>query len=188
VSARRRTTYDDLCKVPQYKVAEIINGELIVSPRPASPHARAASAVGSDLFGAFDGPPGSARGPGGWWILVEPELHFGEDVLVPDIAGWRRQRMPLLPNVAAFTEVPDWVCEVVSASTAQTDRAHKTRIYAREQVGHLWMVDPLARTLEVYRLEGGRWVVASTHGGAERACAEPFQAVELDIGRWWLQP
>ena len=169
-------------------VAEIIDGDLILSPRPASPHARAASAIGSDLFAAFDDPAGSERGPGGWWILFGPELHFVEDVLVPDLAGWRRERMPVLPNVAAFEQAPDWACEVVSPSTAQTDRARKMRVYAREQVGHLWLVDPLARTLEVSRLERERWVVASTHGGAERVRAESFEAIELEISRWWLEP
>lgn len=187
-SARRRATYEDLCKVPEYKVAEIIDGELIVSPRPASPHARAASAIGSDLFGAFDGPPGSTRGPGGWWILFEPELHFGADVIVPDLAGWRRERMPVLRDVAAFEQAPDWACEVVSPTTGRIDRARKMFIYAREEIGHLWMVDPLARTLEVYRLEGRRWIVASAHGDAEAVRAEPFEEVELAIVRWWLEP
>src|SRR5207249_2269272 len=99
------------------------------------------------------GAPGGADRPGGWWILFEPELHLGENVLVPDHAGWRRERMPLLPDVAAFTLAPDWVCEVISPSTAHIDRGRKLRAYAREQVAHLWFVDPLARTIEVYRLE-----------------------------------
>jgi len=186
-SARRRATYDDLLAVPEHKVAEIIDGELIVSPRPASPHARAASVMGADLLGAFDRPPGSGGAPRGWWILYEPELHLGEDVLVPDLAGWRRDRMAVLPNVAAFEQPPDWACEVVSPSTVRIDRERKMRVYARERVGHLWIVDPIVRTLEVYRLEDGRWVVVSAHGGTDRVRAEPFEAVELEIGRWWLE-
>ena len=185
-TAKRRATYDDLIAVPDNLVAEIIDGELITSPRPASPHALASSRIGAALVPAFDGPTGSGI-PGGWWLLDEPELHLGEDVIVPDIAGWQRVRMPILPNVVGFTQPPDWVCEVVSPSTGAIDRGRKMRIYAREQVGYHWIVDPLARTLEVYRLEGGRWVVASTHAAAERVRAEPFDAVELDIGRWWLE-
>jgi len=139
----------------------------------------------SALFERFDGPPGSPSAPGGWWILYEPELHFGDDVLVPDLAGWRRTRMPALGNVAAFRQAPDWACEIISRRTARIDRGHKMRIYAREGVAHLWIVDPLARTIEVYRLEDGHWVVAATHGGDGPIRAEPFDAVELDTARWW---
>jgi Uma2 family endonuclease len=187
-SARRRpVTYDDLAKVPEHMVAEIIGGELVTSPRPASPHALAAAGILRDLAG-FHGPPGGPARPGGWWILMEPELHLGADVLVPDIAGWRHERMAAVPNVAAFELAPDWVCEVVSPSTAQIDRARKMQIYARESVGHLWLVDPLARTIEAYRLRAGQWIVASTHGGSEPIRAEPFDGVEIDPARWWLEP
>jgi len=185
-TARRRATYDDLIAVPDNLVAEIIDGELVTSPRPASPHALAATRIGTALGGPFDRPPGGGL-PGGWWLLFEPELHLGEDVIVPDFAGWRRDRMPVLPNVVGFTQPPDWVCEVVSPRTGAIDRGRKMRIYARERVGHLWMVDPLARTLEIYRLEDNRWVVAGTHAASEHVRPEPFDAVELDIGRWWLE-
>ena len=185
-TARRRATYDDLIAVPDNLVAEIIDGELVTSPRPASPHALAATRIGTDLGGPFDRPPGGGL-PGGWWLLFEPELRLGEDVIVPDFAGWRRERMPVLPNVVGFTQPPDWVCEVVSPRTGAIDRGRKMRIYARERVGHLWMVDPLARTLEIYRLEADRWIVASTHAASERVRPEPFDAMELDIGRWWLE-
>jgi Uma2 family endonuclease len=184
--ARRRATYDDLLKVPDWKVAEIIDGELIVSPRPATPHAYVSSIVGVDVGGRFHGPPGDPDRPGGWWLLDEPELHLGEDVLVPDLAGWRRARLPVLPAAAFLTEVPDWVCEVISPSTATIDRARKMRIYAREGVGHLWLIDPAPRTLEVYRLENGRWIVAANHGGDDVIRAEPFAAVGLALERWWL--
>jgi len=184
--APHRATYDDLLKVPEHFVAEIIDGELIATPRPASPHAYAASVMGSDLIGPFGRPPGGAGQPGGWWILDEPELHLGGDVIVPDVGGWRRDHMPVLPNVAAFVQAPDWACEVVSPSTGTIDRGRKMGIYARERVGHLWIVDPILRTLEVYRLQDQRWMVASTHGGDDRVHAEPFDAVELEISRWWL--
>src|SRR5262245_9089971 len=185
-AAPRRATYDDLIAVPDPLVAEIVDGELLASPRPATPHARAASAIGSDLFGGFDGPPGSAGRPGGWWILDEPELHLGQDVLVPDVAGWRIERMPSIPDVVGITVVPDWVCEVISPTTGRLDRTRKMPIYAREGVRHAWLVDPLARTLEVYRLEAGGWVVAVAHGGDVSERVEPFAALALEIGRWWM--
>src|SRR3989442_11292342 len=157
---RRRATYADLLEVPEHLVAEIIDGELITSPRPALPHALAASAMAADTGGPFGRPPGGRDVPGGWWILVEPELHLGEDVLVPDLAGWRRERLPAIPDAAALSLPPDWACEIVSSSTGALDRGRKMQVYACERVGHLWIVDPGPRTVEGYRLEGGRWIVA----------------------------
>jgi Uma2 family endonuclease len=185
--ARRRATYEDLLKVPDILIAEIIDGELITSPRPASPHARAASIIGR-VLDPFDQRPGGSGGPpGGWWILFEPELHLGADILVPDLAGWRRERMPILANVPYFELAPDWVCEVVSPTTGRIGRVRKMPIYAREKVGRVWLVDPLMRTLEVYRLEGQRWILLSTHGDTEIVRTEPFEAIELDMSRWWLE-
>jgi Uma2 family endonuclease len=110
-------------------------------------------------------------------------------VLVPDLAGWRRERMPKMPNVPAFELPPDWSCEVVSPSTERIDRARKMGIYARVKVGHLWLVNPLVRTLEVYRLDGdGTWTLMATHEGNARVRAVPFDAVELELSRWWLEP
>jgi len=185
--ARRRATYEDLIALPENKVGEIIDGELYDSPRPASLHTLAASGIGSDLFGRFNRPRNGPDAPGGWWILDQPELHVGSDVIVPDLAAWRRERMPRIPDVAYFELAPDWVCEVVSPRTGILDRRRKMPIYAREGVSHLWIVDPILRTLEVYRIESGRWVVASTHGGDDLVRAEPFDAVELEITRWWLE-
>jgi Uma2 family endonuclease len=180
--SKPRATYDDLLKLPEHVVGELIDGELFVSPRPALPHAHVASVLGVDLGGPFDRGRG---GPGGWWILFEPELHFGADVLVPDLAGWRRERLPRVPRGAALELAPDWVCEVVSPSTARLDRTRKMNVYARVKVPYLWLIDPLAMTLEIFRLEGERWVLFSTHAGAEKVRAEPFAAVELDLGSWW---
>jgi Uma2 family endonuclease len=183
VTVRRRATYEDLLAVPDHLVAEILNGELVTSPRPGAPHAYTAGKVFRDVNTHFDGPAGG--GGGGWWILFEPELHLAKDVLVPDLGGWRHERMPAFPNVAFFELAPDWACEVSSPSTARIDRVHKRAIYAREGVGHLWLVDALARTLEIFRLERGRWVVAAVHGGDDVVRAEPFEGLEIDLARWW---
>jgi Uma2 family endonuclease len=185
VQTKRRATYEDLLRVPDTKVAEIVDGELVVSPRPASPHAFAATQIATRLSMAFQGTDAES-GPGGWWILVEPELHLADDVLVPDVAAWRCERMPAVPNVAAFTLAPDWLCEIVSPSSGRHDRVVKMRCYAREAVAAVWLVDPLARTLESLRLEGGRWTVVSSHGGDEVVRVEPFEAVEIRLARWWL--
>jgi Uma2 family endonuclease len=185
-TARRQATYEDLLKVPDILIAEIVDGELVTSPRPAFPHAQVTSAVNQDL-GPFSRRPGSSGGPGGWWILFEPELHLGADILVPDLAGWRRERMPVLADEPYSELAPDWICEVVSPSTARVDRVRKMPTYARERVSHLWLIHPGLQTLEVYRLEGQQWVVASSHVGADSVRAEPFEAVELDMSRWWLE-
>jgi Uma2 family endonuclease len=180
----RPATYEDLLKVSDIMVAEIVDGELHASPRPAPPHARAGSSL-SVLVGPFDHGIG---GPGGWWILYEPELHFGDDVLVPDWAGWRRTRMPSLPETAYFPLVPDWVCEIVSPSTASLDRRRKLTIYARERVAHAWLIDPLAQTLEVLRLESKRWTILATYGGADVVRVEPFADIELPLASLWVPP
>lgn len=175
-------TYEDLCRVPGNQVAELLGGDVYASPRPAAPHAVASSALGVEVGGAYQFGRG---GPGGWWILDEPELHLAADVLVPDLAGWRRQRMPEKPEGAYFTLAPDWVCEVVSPGTARLDRVLKLPIYARESVGQAWLVDPLERTLEVFRLESGGWRLAGAYGDDALVRAEPFEAFELDLLHLW---
>jgi Uma2 family endonuclease len=183
---KRRATYEDLMQVPDHLVAEIIDGELVTSPRPATPHARACSVIGQDLA-PFDRQAGGPGGPGGWWVLDEPELHLGGDILVPDLAAWRHERMPAIPNVAFFTLAPDWICEVISPRTGRIDRTRKMMIYAREGVHHLWLVDPLANTIEVYRLDAERWMVAGSHGGDDIVGVEPFGAIPIALARWWLE-
>jgi len=178
----RPATYEDLLKVPDIMVAEIVGDELHASPRPAPRHARAGASLGVLIGGPFDLGRG---GPGGWWILYEPELHAGRNVLVPDLAGWRRSRMPSLPETAYFPLAPDWICEVLSPSTASLDRVQKLAVYAREQVKHAWLIDPDARTLEVLRLESGRWTILATHAGGEVVRAEPFAEVELELAALW---
>ena len=183
--SRRPATYDDLLRVPDHLVAEILDGELHTSPRPAPRHADASSGLGGALRGPFDRGRG---GPGGWRILAEPELHLRSDVVVPDLAGWRRTRLPALPQEAYFSIAPDWVCEVVSPSTAAIDRVKKLAIYAREHIAHAWLVDPIAHTLEVLRLDAGRWMIVSTASGLDVVRAEPFDAIELDLSLLWEVP
>jgi Uma2 family endonuclease len=178
-----RATYEDLLKVPEHLVAEIIDGELITSPRPASPHSWASSQLGGALLPPFMNGRG---GPGDWIILDEPELHLGGDVLVPDLAGWRRTRLPRPLNAPYFTLAPDWVCEVLSPSTERLDRERKMPIYAREGVRHVWHIDPREHVLDVYRLEGGAWRGLASFLDEERARAEPFDALALELELLWM--
>lgn len=185
MAGKKPATYADLEALPPQFVGEISAGELYASPRPAYAHTRAASALGVRIGGPFDH---GINGPGGWLILDEPELHLGDDVLVPDLAGWRRERLPknLRGELPYFTLPPDWVCEIVSPGTARLDRTRKKPTYARAGVGHIWLLDPIARTLEVSRLEAGRWVDAGGYGGEESVRAEPFDAVILPLGELWV--
>jgi Uma2 family endonuclease len=178
----RPATYDDLAKLPDHLVAEIVDGELHASPRPAPRHAVAYARATRLLESAFHS---GRTGPGGWWILAEPELHLEADVLVPDLAGWRRTRMPRVPETAYFPLAPDWACEILSPSTASLDRTQKLAIYAREGVGHAWLIDPIARTLEILRLEADSWRIVVTHTGEATVRAEPFDAIEFSLAEFW---
>jgi Uma2 family endonuclease len=180
--ARRPATYEDLLRLPDDKIGEIVDGQLYASPRPALPHAVAHSALNSELGAPFQFGRG---GPGGWWILVEPELHLGADVLVPDVAGWRRERLASVPDAPAMTLAPDWVCEILSPSTERMDRVKKLPAYARHGVGHAWLINPATRTLEVFRRDGGSWVLVATHADDAVVRAEPFDAIEIDLLHLW---
>jgi Uma2 family endonuclease len=180
----KRAQYADLFALPPHQVGEIIDGVLYAQPRPAMRHSLASSVLGVEIGSAF----GHGRGgPGGWIILDEPELHFGSepDILVPDLAGWRRERMPELPDVAFLTLAPDWVCEILSPSTHKLDRSKKLPIYQRERVPHVWLVDPIARTLEIFRLDGDTYRFIVTFADDEPCRAEPFDAIELELGALW---
>jgi Uma2 family endonuclease len=183
--SRLPATYDDFLKVPDHLIAEIVDGELYATPRPGPRHADASSALAGLLHGPFDRGRG---GPGGWRILFEPELHFGQDIVVPDLAGWRRERLPQLPDDAYFSLAPDWICEVLSPSTAALDRVKKLGVYARERVEYLWFLDPIGKTLEVLRLEDSRWVIASTSTGSGAFRLPPFDLMEIDLGVLWEAP
>jgi Uma2 family endonuclease len=168
--------------VPDHLVAQIIHGQLITLPRPAPRHARASSIMGGKLVPSYDEGIG---GPGGWWILFEPELHLRPHILVPDLAGWRRERMPSLPETAFFELSPDWVCEVLSPSTQRMDRADKLPIYASFGVGHVWLVDPEAKTLEIFSLNAGHWQLERVWQGEDTVCAPPFEALSFNLGSMW---
>ena len=176
--------YDQLEALPENLTGEIIGGRLYVQPRPTTRHALAESSLGGELYGPYHRGRG---GPGGWWILVEPEIHFVRDVevLVPDLAGWRRDRMPRLPPDHRIEVAPDWVCEILSPSTARTDRVTKMPVYARYGVPYLWLVDPLAQTLEAFALHEGRWTVIGQFQEQAIVSVEPFQEIGLELGALW---
>ncbi len=181
--APRLARYEDLFDLPENLVGEILQGRLHTHPRPAPKHALAYSFLGYTVGAAYGGGIG---GPGGWWILDEPELHWSGDVLVPDLAGWRRERLPALPETAGFELAPDWVCEILSPSTARADRAVKMPLYAREGVGHAWLVDPDLRILEVFRLqEDGHWLLLSTLKDDAPVRQPPFEEVTFSLGGLW---
>ncbi len=178
----RRATYQDVLDAPAHRVAEIVDGTLHAHPRPAPAHAVASSALGGELANPFHF---GRDGPGGWWIIFEPELHLGEDILVPDLAGWRRERMPVLPDTAYFALAPDWGCEVLSASTRRLDLHGKRPIYAREGVAHLWFVDPEDRTLEAFELRKGQWMLIASAKDDEPVRIRPFDAITFSLADLW---
>jgi Uma2 family endonuclease len=180
----RPSLYEQLEALPEGLTGEILDGQLYAQPRPSGPHGLASSSLGYDLVGPFQRGRG---GPGGWWIIDEPELHLIHDAEVdlPDLAGWRRERMPLLPEGHRYTVVPDWVCEVLSPSSESRDRKVKMPIYARFGVAYAWLVDPLARTLEAYALNAGAWREIGRFAGSELVSVAPFDAVTINLDDLW---
>ena len=178
-------TYQDVLNAPPHMVAEVIDGTLYTNPRPDPTHTTASSGLGICI-----GPPFhfGRGGPGGWWILDEPELHLNQDIVVPDLAGWRRERMRELPTETYFTLVPDWVCEVLSPSTRNLDLGVKRAIYAREGVKFLWFVDPMERSLETFQLLGAKWVLIDKLFDNASVSLPPFEAVCFDLDDLWPPP
>ena len=186
MSGKRPATYQDVLDAPEHMIAELIDGELLLSPRPNGPHASIASSLGVELGSRFSHGRGGSEG---WILLLEPELHIDGRVLVPDWAGWRASRMPEVPEGVAFTIPPDWVCEIASKSTEKSDRKKKLPIYASAGVGHVWIIQPRIRSLEVLRLRDGAWVHAGFYSDNDRIRAEPFEQHELDLSAlWWGLP
>jgi len=180
--AQKKATYEDLRRLPDLVVGEIVGGELVATPRPGFRHSSVATGLGAKLGNPFRFGEG---GPGGWVILFEPEVQLGADLLVPDLAGWRKERLPSLPETNWTEVVPDWVCEILSPGTIRLDRVRKMPRYAEAGVPHLWLIDPAAKTLESFRLEAGRWSLLSAFVENDLVRAEPFEAVELDLGLLW---
>jgi Uma2 family endonuclease len=181
--ARRRATYQDVLDAPDDKIAEIVDGVLHLSPWPRIKHQSVTSTLSAVLLTRFQLGGG---GPGDWILINKPELHLGDDILVPDIAAWRSERLPEEEEgVALLTIAPDCICEVLSRSTQRFDRGDKMASYAAAGVKHAWLVHPVRRTLEVFRLCRGRWRALATHQGDERVRAEPFEALELDLTLLW---
>jgi len=187
VAAYADDLYAELEALPEGLTGEIINGRLYAQPRPANLHALAGSNLGGELYSPYHRGRG---GPGGWWILDEPEIHFVRDteVLVPDLGGWRRERLPRLPRDHRIEVAPDWVCEILSPSTARKDRMTKMPAYARYGVAYLWLVDPLVQTLEAFALREGRWTVIGLFQEQEVVSVEPFQDIALELGALWMEP
>ena len=177
-----RADYRDVLNAPAHMVAEVIDGTLHTQARPAMPHAWASSGLSARIKPPFNYGDG---GPGGWWIVFEPELHLGEDILVPDLAGWRRERMPDYPETAYATLAPDWVCEVLSPGTRRLDLHEKRPVYAREGVPHLWLVDPADRTLEAFELHDGQWLLIASAKDDEPVNIRPFDAITFSLGDLW---
>lgn len=181
--AKKSATRSDLEELPENVVGEIIEGTLYTSPRPRPLHANIEGALLEDLRSPFQRGRG---GPGGWWILVEPGIELpGSPEVVPDLGGWRRDRLPELPADAPIQIVPDWVCEILSPATRRLDQLIKKPLYARSGVAYLWIVDLEARTLTTSKLTDGRWVELGVYGESDAVHAEPFVEVEISMSDWW---
>ena len=182
-SVQRSATYADLEAVPAHLVAELLFGSLVTHPRPSGLHGAAALSLGAELVGPFQ--KGRGGGPGGWVFIVEPELHLGPHVVVPDLAGWRVERLPHHPKTPFIETVPDWVCELLSPSTENIDRGPKRRIYATYAVPHMWLIDPVGRRLEAYELRDAHWFLHETYDGDDEVRAPPFSAVPFSLSALW---
>ncbi|MBF0530662.1 MAG: Uma2 family endonuclease [Deltaproteobacteria bacterium] len=182
--AKRKAVYDDLYRLPENMTGEIIEGELHAFPRPHYRHSSIESTLSGELI-----PPyrfGRGGGPGGWIFLIEPEVMLGENLLVPDLAGWKQERLPVPPTGNWTTIVPDWVCEILSPSTFRIDRVRKMPIYATHGVPFLWLIDPIAKLLETFKLKDGAWTVLNNYAENDKVRVEPFQEIEFDLSNlWW---
>lgn len=181
---RKRATYDDLYNLPANMTGEIIDGELIASPRPSRMHVNASSILGGELIPPYRFGKG---GPGGWIILVEPEIAFGDNIIVPDLAGWKIERFPAVEDHNWISVAPDWVCEIVSPGTASIDRVRKMGLYAMHRVPYYWIIDPISKTLEVFENENSKWSVIGSFEGNAKVNAWPFHEIELNLSSLWLE-
>lgn len=181
-SPAKPATYDDLKAVPEHLVAEIIDGALVTHPRPAPRHSLTFIALTDQLTGPFQF---DEDGPGGWVFLAEPELRLGPNIVVPDLAAWRSERMPATPETATIDLPPDWVCEILSASTETRDRTAKMRIYGEAGIPHVWLIDPRQQMLEAFELRDGYWTVLGGWSANGVVRAAPFNAVPFPLEKLW---
>ncbi len=183
--AKEKATYEDLYKIPDNQTGEIIDGQLIVTPRPSRKHVICATALGAAVTAPYQF--GQGNGPGGWIFAIEPEIGLGEQIMVPDLAGWRRGRFPIEEDHNWISAVPDWVCEILSPGTFRTDKVKKMPIYAHHGVGHIWLVDPVAMTMDAFRLESGKWVLLGSFAENDKVRVEPFQQIQINLEVLWLE-
>ena len=179
----RKATYADLFSIPENTTGEIIDGELIVTPKPSPRHSNASALLTATLVPPYRKGMG---GPGGWMILSEVEIMLGDNLLVPDISGWRMERFPGFPKENWISVPPDWVCEILSPDTIRLDRVRKMPIYAEYMIPYLWRLDPIAKTLEVFKLESGKWIFEQAYAEDDKVRAEPFQEIEFALGNFWI--
>ena len=185
-AARYLATFADLSRLPEDVRAEVLDGAVITSPAPLPKHSKAQRALGSFVGGPFDDDDGHG-GPGGWWIFIEVDVLLGpHDIVRPDLAGWRRERLRNPSDQRPISVAPDWVCEVLSPSTVAHDKITKRNLYARCGISHYWIVDVDARTLEAFELVEQRWVLLGTYGEGAQVRIPPFEPVELDVGRIFM--
>ena len=183
--AKNKAVYKDLFDLPENMIGEIIDGELHVTPRPSVRHARVASFLSGEIIPPYQ--LGRGGGPGGWVILAEMEIMLGEHLLVPDFAGWRKERFPGVLKENWISVEPDWICEILSPGTMRVDKVLKMRVYAQYEIRYLWLIDPSARTLDVFRLSSGRWTLLETYVEDDKVRAEPFQEIEIELGNFWAE-
>lgn len=179
------TPYELLEVLPEGLTGEVLNGQLYTQPRPSGPHGRVSFKLASRIDGPYDEGLG---GPGGWWIFIEPEVHLVRDVevVVPDLAGWRREHMPLPPKDHRFEATPDWICEILSPSTGNKDRRIKLPLYAHYGVSYAWLIDPNKRTLETYRLVASDWIETGRFADTDQVAAPPFESAAIELAGLWL--
>ncbi|MBF0226618.1 MAG: Uma2 family endonuclease [Desulfobacterales bacterium] len=180
----KTANYEDLYKIPENMIGQIINGELITMPRPSLRHSNVVSSIGFEI-----GPPYKfgRGGPGGWIILDEPEIKLGENIFVPDIAGWEKKRLPKFPKTNYISVPPDWICEVLSPCTEKTDRAMKMPIYAQFGISYFWIINPIEKILEVLKLSDNKWFILAIYAENDKVRAEPFQEIEIDLQNLWIE-
>jgi Uma2 family endonuclease len=183
-SAKKKASYEDLCRIPENMTGEIIDGELIVTRQPPRSHVYTVSTLDKEI-----GPPYQLGqgGPGGWIILVRPEIMLQGNIMVPDLAGWRKERFPQHEGQNSISVAPNWVCEVHSPWTVQVDKIRKMPLYARHSVEHVWLIDRIARMMDVFRLEAGRWFLLGSFAGKNNVRVEPFQEIEIALGDLWIE-